>query len=561
MLLIIRQYLELLKESKELDELLPKLLLSMGIEPIVLPQVGVRQDGVDLAAVGSFNKGPTTLFLFVVKRGHLNRKDWSSDLPQAIRPTLNEVKDVFLKGSLAKKYENLPKKIVLCTGGQLLQEIEKSWHGYIEDNEVKGNIDYEFWGGDQLAPLVRDYLLSEQVLIPEYQSKFRKTLAFIGESDANTGHFFEMMDDMLLKDDFKGRSNTLVLSRVMKALRTVSVCQKILHVWAREEDNLKAAIICLERSVLVTWELIRKHDLFANKKVNGEFQKIHFSLLEVYLEYYKKMELNYCTQDGLIGYGQHYIQENINLFEHLGFLNNAAIMCLQYPQGDNIFSQKFDLMSQCIETAIANHDAFKTPCFDNHVIEISTSIYILALHGRVDSIQKWIDEIVQKTVFAYNVMGLYFPIQSDSFDDLIAVNISGTINKEDMFELSTLYAILAEWCVVLGLEDTYNNLKQNIEHGNLKCILQIWYPDENTDIHLYTENAAYKSGASLASYKLESFEEMRENITNAQVNTINYDEISALKYGVFSLPLIASRHFRMPVLPWYWQQSILTPQE
>ena len=42
----------MLKESGELDQLLADLLLCMEIEPISRAQVGVRQYGVDIAAVG-----------------------------------------------------------------------------------------------------------------------------------------------------------------------------------------------------------------------------------------------------------------------------------------------------------------------------------------------------------------------------------------------------------------------------------------------------------------------------------------------------------------------------
>lgn len=45
MKLIIREYLTLLKESGELDRLLPDLLLSMSIPPISRAQKGVRQEG------------------------------------------------------------------------------------------------------------------------------------------------------------------------------------------------------------------------------------------------------------------------------------------------------------------------------------------------------------------------------------------------------------------------------------------------------------------------------------------------------------------------------------
>jgi hypothetical protein len=52
MRLIIREYLAPMRESGELDALLPDLLLSMGVVPISKPKVGARQYGVDIAGVG-----------------------------------------------------------------------------------------------------------------------------------------------------------------------------------------------------------------------------------------------------------------------------------------------------------------------------------------------------------------------------------------------------------------------------------------------------------------------------------------------------------------------------
>ena len=66
MKIIIQQYLSTLKESKELDAILPDLLLSMNFQPITKPQIGVRQHGVDLATIGKDpEKNIQKLFLFV----------------------------------------------------------------------------------------------------------------------------------------------------------------------------------------------------------------------------------------------------------------------------------------------------------------------------------------------------------------------------------------------------------------------------------------------------------------------------------------------------------------
>ena len=52
MRLIISQFLRTLRERDEFDRLLPDLLLAMGYVSLAKPQTGVRQYGVDLAAVG-----------------------------------------------------------------------------------------------------------------------------------------------------------------------------------------------------------------------------------------------------------------------------------------------------------------------------------------------------------------------------------------------------------------------------------------------------------------------------------------------------------------------------
>lgn len=114
MKLIIREYLSLLKESKELDKLLPDLLLMMGIEPFSLPQGGVRQFGVDLAAVGRLGCEENTLLLFTIKQGELGRQDWDTN-EQSIRQSLNEIKDVYLRNHLSPEHLTLKKKIILCT--------------------------------------------------------------------------------------------------------------------------------------------------------------------------------------------------------------------------------------------------------------------------------------------------------------------------------------------------------------------------------------------------------------------------------------------------------------
>ncbi len=137
MKLIIKEYLSLLKESKELDSLIPELLLAMGHEVISKPQIGVRQYGVDVASVGIDKDGIKKVFLFTIKEGDFGRTDWDNGTLQAVRPSLNEIIDSYIPKKLSPDNKSLVKKIILATGGDKKQEIDENWDGYIETNAKK----------------------------------------------------------------------------------------------------------------------------------------------------------------------------------------------------------------------------------------------------------------------------------------------------------------------------------------------------------------------------------------------------------------------------------------
>ena len=197
MKLIIREYLSLLKESKELDRLLPDLLLMMGIEPISLAQVGVRQFGVDIAAVGEYRKEGNSLFLFTIKQGDLGRSDWDVN-KQSIRQSLDEIKDVYLDSHIRPEHSTLKKKIILCTGGNLKQEIQQNWKGYESKNSIEGEVEYEFWGGDKLSLLIEEYMFNEQILPVEFRSLFRKVLSLLSDPDYDLSDYYSILNSLLL---------------------------------------------------------------------------------------------------------------------------------------------------------------------------------------------------------------------------------------------------------------------------------------------------------------------------------------------------------------------------
>lgn len=558
MQLIIKQYLTLLKESGELDRLLPDLLLSMGIEPISRAQIGPRQYGVDVAAVGKDEDGKTKYFIFTIKQGDIGRVDWDGT-PQSIRPSLEEIKDVYISSHIEKKYQNIPKKIIVCTGGEKKQEVAANWSGYVNKSQVDGILEYGFWGGDKLSLLLEEYLFNESIIPSELQSRLRKVLALIADSDYDLSDYDSILKAMFLDTDHGNLKKESGQKKARKAFRTISLCQSIIYFWAKNEGNLKPAINCSERTVLYAWDYIRRNELFDNRRIVSIFNDLYRMLIQIYSDYFIKVQQHCYVRNGFVGYGRHSIQENLNIFEHLGFLSLTGLLCVSQGAAnkDAGLNENSQVVSEAVIAFLKNHMATESPCYDGHVIEISATILFLSCLGEKDFIENWIEEMIKTVAFSYRNMGRNFPIQSDSFDDLVALNVAGTKTKEELFELSTLLPTLAYWCISLGFESTYQVIRKVVADVFPECTLQIWYPDSDTEGLLYI-NKASRTGAVDAPMELvEDIEEMKERIKKVQKNTVSIKDISSIKYGCWILPIIASRQYRTPFLPLYWQQSFI----
>ena len=253
----------MLKESGEFDALFPDLLLAMNIVPLSKPQVGVRQSGVDIAAVGNDDFSQNTLWLFVLKRGDLGRRDWDTG-PQSVRQSLDEVKDVYLRNHIAPEHDGLPVKIVVATTGDFKQDFEQNRVGYADANTQPGRA-YEFWNGDRVATLIERHLLDEYALPDSARSQLRRALALIGEQDYDLEHFFALLKALLTWGPDKSSSAAKDEKECLRALVTTNLALGIACRWAEQEGNLRSAVLACERALLWAWDAIRSRNLRRTK--------------------------------------------------------------------------------------------------------------------------------------------------------------------------------------------------------------------------------------------------------------------------------------------------------
>ncbi len=544
MKLIIKEYLSLLKESKELDSLIPELLLAMGHEVISKPQVGVRQNGVDVASIGLDEDGEKKVFLFTIKEGDFGRNDWDNGTLQAVRPSLNEIIDSYIPKKLSEDNKLLVKKIILATGGDKKQEIEENWDGYIKTNSKKDEIEFDFWGGDKLALLIEEYIFNEFIIPKEQRSLFRKALALIGDIDYDLRDYYQFLDEVLFKNELEKESD----KKILKALRLIYLSLNIVVYWSQSENNLKHGLLATERTLLNIYEFLYKNNFMKKRNLTKILNKVYEKNLQTIENYCNKIYPLIEVENGLSFRGYDFLQESLILFEQLGILalyGNLYYLSASTDE-DNFDYVKYKEINKHLKLMIKNHKGLYNPVYDEHIIDISLALYFLELWNEIKFIDEWIYNLISHIQFAY-YQGNYFPIDTNSFDDLVECNLGDKKDLKEYIKTSTLIPTLAFWCVKLGLIENYKYLYKISEDIYKETTLQIWFADRELEKYIYKTTASVESGYVFAPIKI--YENISEMATIIDKLSKSEHLINLENKKMPILYFISSRYFRMPILP------------
>jgi len=91
--------------------------------------------------------------------------------------------------------------------------------------------------------------------------------------------------------------------------------------------------------------------------------------------------------------------------------------------------------------------------------------------------------------------------------------------------------------------------------------LQLWHPTQELAKHLYYWPAQYHCGESEAPITLpdssSEFRDMMKAVLDSERHDI-IDKSSAGLAGIVALDLIACRHYRTPVAPYFWYRLLKT---
>lgn len=554
MKLILKQYLASLKERSELDAVLPDLLSSMGMNVFISPTRGVKEYGVDIAAVGGLNGDNEKVYLFSVKSGNLTRETWNGGTNQALRPSLDEIQDSFIISRLPPEHRNKPIVICLCFGGDVNSGIRQEVSGY-EQRNTKDNVSFEEWNGDKLSEFIQRFLLKEELLPNSSQALLRKSLAILEEPISSYSYFLSLIDQVL--------SDTTDTASITSSITRLNICLWVLFSWCREENNLESSYISAESALLLSWEKVKDHYTGKNKAskafdaILDTYQTITDSYVDQCLIPY--VELKYALSHAVQSPCS--IDVNIKLFDVLGrlaikghwILDTLSKSYVTTPPTDGENEEQTRLLkrlngiTKAINQLVINNPILLTPYKDSQAIELGLAVTLLSNNSDTDSfVRSWLSKMINKSLFAFDSNGMY-PIAEESYEKLLEhrnKNKADANYKRKATNASILYPLLAVFSKLYNLDEIGQELENFAKDKLSHCTLQYWYPNEYSEQHMYSNFDLH--GSASTDFPMNG-EQALAHISNECTHADFFKQMSAAAMGKAPLILTACRCYRYPV--------------
>ncbi|TLM77186.1 hypothetical protein ACONUD_11975 [Microbulbifer harenosus] len=561
MKIILKEYLASLKERGDLDKsVLPNLLSEIGLRVLNTPMIGTRQNGVDIAAVGKV-KGEDKhryLYLFCIKAGNISRSDWSTGI-QAVRPELDEIRDVYLRSNIAREYVDLPIKICLCCGGELEETALMNWAGYT-DRYTTEKVSYEEWNGDRLADLMMRCLLARELLEEEPRRNFQKAVAMVNEPDACYEYTRAFLGN-LLREEPESKKDQLL------KLRQSFICLHAVIAWAIDAKNLESAYKVSEIGMLFCWNAIRKRD---QKKrptkhdnalmfILNQFLKLYLMASEIYFE---KTAYAYGGTPHALSVAvrsRESVDVNLAMFELLGRLAIRGIWTDLFfrglPDADPEFLKSLaESTNRTLDTMVSvinSNPTLSSPIRDDHMIEIALVMYLSQLTQSESRFLPWLKSISHRTTFAL-ITNSQYPTCLSEYADLIEHPESSEQSYLDEACVgSILYPYVYFWMQYMANEKDTAEFTERLMKKIPNCTHQAWFPDEDSDDLIWCGETYH--GVCVTDVSPHNGHEALVDTLNKSIETCTaITEISAVKAGLIPMFLTACRHYRLPIPPNFW---------
>lgn len=506
MKVIVRDYLEALKEDGELDRLLVDLLSQMGLEIQGSPMKGVAQSGVDLWATGKLpGDDEESVYLVSVKRGNLTRDNWAVG-KQAMLQSLYEIRYDFIPHHIPRRLAG--RRIVVCIaiGGKVESNVQQDVKGVVEELErTHPQLRVQKWTGDFIAGLICQYLLTSKLFCGERQRLFFRALAMVQEPEASL-HAFRQFVSHLFQD-------TAHRSEWARNARAGILSLAILGQYCQDVNNLEASFLGAEYFQLLLWEHVKRarEKKFVGKK---EINSIIFSTLHVV----RICQARYLSKFELLSSGRYHLSlavpghsilnVNLRLFDLLGRAASfglASVFWLRFlehsgEEGISMGKMLVEKIRQFVREMIKNNPALQFPIRDDFCIEVSLAAHFLTVMGERKLLHWWLAHMVDNIHLSMR-LGRPFMCVFKDYPRLVTFSKNPDSLKETALPSSEMIATLAVISMALGFSDIYGQLRELVRQYLPTTDLQLWYPASDSEEHFFTGGSRH--GRQLVSLPLD----------------------------------------------------------
>ena len=556
MKLLVRQYVSSLRERGELDAILPDLLSELGYDVISRPSVGTRQYGVDVAAVGRDDDGERKLFLFSVKQGDLTRADWDGT-PQALRPSIDEIREIYLPLRVARQHQKLKVVICLCFGGDVHEAVQDNVAGYVEAHSSE-RVTFQTWNGDVIANLLIKGMLRESLLPSELRTSFQKAVAMVDEPEIAFLHFGHMVRKLCSRShkSAKARATTI---------RQLYLMLWILFVWARDAGNVESPYLASELTILHAWQVLRG-ELGKDTAVSRELGETFSELVDLHFAIFDEMVsvkiLPHADKLHVISMAvgsSSSVDVNLKMFDLIGRVALHILWKLWRTSGSGPLPQiqkdwdddSANRLTQKLVEIIRNNPALLSPLQDAQSIEITLGLMVFTMQESWHPAgANWIEALIESIIFAYRTHGRYPTIDS-AYRELLSHPREGTDGyREGKTVGSTIFPLLRLWEAKLPSKEG-GRLADFASTYLQHCNCQLWFADEDSEAGLY--NGDDRHGAMLNGVPIgKDLTAAWAAISGECDGQPHFQALSAIELGHWPIVLMACRHYRIPIPPNLW---------
>ncbi|MGH7962429.1 MAG: hypothetical protein ACRERD_11490, partial [Candidatus Binatia bacterium] len=214
-------------------------------------------------------------------------------------------------------------------------------------------------------------------------------------------------------------------------------------------------------------------------------------------------------------------------------------------------------IGKSLATLFEVHGGCLLPYFDGQSIDLSLALAAFISIGAEQPTTTIVREVSVRLLTALK-LEKWLPIDSDSLDDALSVELKEAVGSREFFEVSTLVPMLGTVSASVTNEETLRFLREKIVPKLCDVNLERWFPNSVLE-KSWGLAANYDIGISRSEDSLgETCDAEVARSIELPPEASSAEAFEVVRCGRAWLLAISSRHFRHPLPTWYLTSCIRT---